>query len=220
MILLITVGSCNQIDNKKTDSKYIERNHFDNSQMLLSFLNEFTDRDTTMTNNNETIKINSKILKKDLVELLKNNDSIFYQYPIKLEKVTKIDGEYYGKFFGVNSFWVNDISYEDSKKPISKGSNKIENLSYVFMIKLQKDEISTLKEGSYYKMVGKFKSILSDCQFKNLHLNSDDCNPIIEKGIHSPYLIRFDLGFMYFESTTKLELTEPNNRYINYSTSL
>jgi hypothetical protein len=205
------------LDKNKAESKFLDRVHYDGSQKLLSFLNDFIDRDSTMTNNNETIKVSSNVLKNELIVFLKNNDSIFYQYPIKLSKIVNMDGEYYGKFVGVNSFNYRDIQNEATKKPISKGSNKIESISYVLLLKLQKDEITTLKEDSYYKMVGKFNSLLGGCIFKNFHQNGEDCNPYIEKGIISRYLIRFDLGFMYFEPTSKLELTDPKVEGVDFT---
>lgn len=216
MIILITIVSCNQIDNKKINSNTIDRFQYDDSQKLLKFLNNFIETDSTITNNNETIKNSSIRLRKELTEFLKINDSIFYQLPIKLSDVYKVDGGYYGKFFTINELTVSDLQSEDKKKKISKGSNKIERLSSVVIVKLNKDDISSLKEGNIYKVVGNFKYFLSNCEFLNRKLNVSDCNPKIEKGIWSEQLVSFDLGLLYLETTLKLEITEPNIRGVEY----
>ncbi len=217
IILMITIGSCNQIDNKKVNSNTIDRFQYDDSQKLIHYLNDFIEKDTTITNNNETLKDNSIRLKKELNELFKNNDSLFYQLPLKLSEVIKINGEYYGSFLTISKFMVSDIQNEDKGKRISKGSNKIERISSLVMVKLNNEDITTLKEGNYYKVIGKFNSFMGNCIFKNRQFNSNDCNPKVEKGIWNEQLVSFDLGLMYIESTQKLELTEPKIRGVDFN---
>ena len=68
--------SCNQIDNKKINSNTLDRFRYDNSQKLISYLNDFIEKDTTITNNNETLNDNSVRLKKELNILYQNKAKI------------------------------------------------------------------------------------------------------------------------------------------------
>ena len=112
---------------------------------------------------------------------------------------------------------VSDIQNEDKDKKISKGSNKIETISFLVMVKLNNEDITTLKEGNYYKVIGKFNSFMGNCIFINFQFNSKDCNPKVEKAIWSEQLVSFDLGLIYIKSSQKLELTEPKIRGVDFN---
>ena len=58
IIVMTLFDSCNQIDNKKINSNTLDRFRYDNSQKLISYLNDFIEKDTTITNNNETLNDN------------------------------------------------------------------------------------------------------------------------------------------------------------------
>ena len=64
ILFIFCIYSCNPIDKNKSDNNIIVRTNYGSSQKLLSYLNNFIDNDTTITNNNDTNINNNKIESK------------------------------------------------------------------------------------------------------------------------------------------------------------
>jgi hypothetical protein len=135
LVLCLSI-SCSQKEEIKKDFTKLEK-----------FLIDFKNRNPNTFNNDITEEKSERIFKKELTELYKSYDSIFYYHPLKYTITFKEENKVYG-IFKMISEEIDGENFNDFK------SIKM----YVDVImEIPKTQIDTLVEGKYYQIVGNFK---------------------------------------------------------------
>jgi len=118
---------------------------------LEAFIGKFLDNNKDWSKNAEILEETNTRFRQELSSLLKNNDSIFYDYAMELTQVTEYSGEPIGTFKNWGEF------------PNSSGK-KI----YVDLFVLADNQhLSTLEINKKYKVIGTFKSFVEEVDFES-----------------------------------------------------
>ena len=170
---------------------------------LETFLLKFLKNNPNSLNNPTTIKETSKILKKEITELLTQNDSIFYHNPLEF-KSSFGDNRIFGRFQ-----LFNQKILEDSIEDLYRKSIYVD-----VIVEIPKSQIDTMKVGQYYRVIGNIKRYIKqdDDEFD---LSSWTFEPSIENDFSIKEIIEYKLGCIYLKPK-KIENFRKNRNRGNY----
>jgi hypothetical protein len=168
LLSILFLFSCNEQNNVKENKTEIQK-----FTKFETFLNHFYNQNINWSNNQKTITETSKIFKKELIEFFKNNDSVFYDHPLQLNRTSK-DGN-----LGLFRIWGTD-------KIKFKGIDPIDQESWYVdvVMEIPKSQIDTLVEKNYYRIIGKFNRYIKEND-EYYSLSSYTFEPKLSKGSFS-----------------------------------
>ena len=158
---IILLHSCKTEDIKPIKYSKLER-----------FLIDFKKQHPNSSNNDITNEETSKIFKRELKNLFQNNDSLFYEYPVKFTQIQHSENGYLVKLS-----LPYDVIPELNKNDLDLDKIKIEILGE---LKIKDGSVYSLKNDYYYKVVGKFKNYINEGD-DYYYLTSKLCDPSIVK---------------------------------------
>jgi hypothetical protein len=200
IVLLFGLFSCGQPASKVAVEKVV------NTKFEL-FLIDFMKRNPNYLNNQNTKNETSKIFKKELIEFLKNNDSVFYYHPLQLSQ-TSNDGKY-----GLFRIWGTD-KIKDSQK-----ESLYQDCWYVdVLVELSKSQKDTFFENNYYRIIGKFNRYIkeNDSEFNEIKSWTFEPNVSKDELVNSETL-KFNIGCLNIkqDKIEKINGNEHDGDYYN-----
>ena len=154
---------------------------------LETFLLDFLKSNPNSLNNPTTIKETSKILKKNITELLTQNDSVFYFNPLEFNSSFGDD-----KIFGRFQIFQKEI-LEDSVEDLYRKKMYLD-----VIMEIPKSQIDTMKVGQFYRVVGNIKRYIKEND-DEFNLSSWTFEPSMENDYLIKERVEFKLGCIYFK---------------------
>jgi len=140
ILILIFLISCNENSSLRKTENINEISY----TKLQLFLINYLEKNPDITNNEITFRNSTKLFNVEIIDFIKNNDSIFYYHPLMFSGLSEVNGKIIGRFetFG----YIRKNKKIESESPDSWGVS--------VNMELSEKNINSMKEREYYRIIG------------------------------------------------------------------